>query len=233
MIPGMQIRVLCYSAAIRCVLCWIVAWLPLLAPLQAKYRARPYVPNSIGSYPARLTSEGITIAVEPLLTDALAAKVFDKDDIVARGILPLAVIISNDNSFAVDVDASSIELIVKDNRVLPVGPDVAIQRIFQWKLPPQEVRVPSPVPFPTVVIYKSNADAFDDFARKHLGLKKVEPKSLAAGFIYLPVTSAADVRRNLAEARIYIPKLYRDDTGGRMMFIEIDLKPALEASPEK
>ncbi len=44
-------------------------------------------------------SEAITIAIEPLFTDTLAAQVCDKKDTVTRGIMPLIIAIFNDNDF--------------------------------------------------------------------------------------------------------------------------------------
>jgi len=41
------------------------------------YKARPWTIGAAESYPARLSSEGVTIAVQPLFQDALAARVFD------------------------------------------------------------------------------------------------------------------------------------------------------------
>jgi hypothetical protein len=56
----------------------------------AAYKARPWPVRDIESYRAKLTSEGVTIAVEPLFTDELAGQAFDKSDMVTRGIMPLA-----------------------------------------------------------------------------------------------------------------------------------------------
>ena len=148
-----------------------------------------------------------------------------------RGIMPLAIIIFNSNEFAVEVEAGPIELISKGNRIQGVSPDLAFRRIFQRTYrPPQEVRIPSPVPFPRTEIAISDETAYDDFLHKYLGYRRIEPKSTAAGFIYLPVENVSSLRQLLAEAQIYIPDLYRVDTGAAMMFLEIDLKPAIDAA---
>jgi len=220
-------------ASLRFFICWFLIWISPGSPVFAGYKARPYVPLPIESYPSKLTSEGLTVAVEPMFTDALAAKAFDKKAIVTSGIMPLAGIISNNNGFPVKVEGGSIELLVREDRIRPVSPEEAITQIFRRTRSPQEVRIPSPVPFPPVKIYSSNIDAYDDFSRKHLGTKRIEPKSIAAGFIYLPVKAFANLRENLLESLIYIPDLYRADTGQPLMFFEIDLKPALNAAPKK
>ncbi len=173
------------------------------------------------------------MAIDPMFTDALAAKAFDKKDIVASGIMPVAIIISNSNGFAVDMYGETIELLVKGEHIRPISPEQAIVRIFQRSLPSQEVRIPSPVPFPRIAIYRSNADAFDDFNHKHLGIKRIEPNAVAAGFVYVPVNTFANLRETLMEAQIYIPDLRRAGTRQPMMFLEIDLKPAVISGPKK
>lgn len=202
-----------------------------ILPVLAGYKVRPYEPLPIENYPSKLTSEGLTVAVDPMFTDKLAAKVFDKKDVVKRGIMPLAIIIFNSNEFAVEVEAGPIELIGRGNRIQAVSPDIAFRRIFQRTyMPPQEVRIPSPVPFPRTEITIYNEAAYDDFLHKYLGFKRIEPESMAAGFIYLPVENVSSLRQLLAEAQIYIPDLYRVDTGAAMMFLEIALKPAIDAA---
>ncbi len=211
----------------------LLAWLSTVAPIPAGYKVRQYAPLPIESYPSRLSSEGLTVAVEPMFTDALAGKAFDKKDIVARGIMPLAIIILNGNEFAVEVAASTIELLISGNRIRSLSPERAFQQIFGQTPIPREVRIPSPVPIPRITVYKSNAAALDDFNYKYLGIKRIEPQSLAAGFIYLPVKNSPNLRKDLAEARVYIPDLCRADNGAPMMFLEIDLRPAIEAIPPK
>jgi hypothetical protein len=217
----------------RILFCGLLVWILPITHLFAGYKSKPYVPLSIESYPSRLTSEGLTVAVDPMFTDALAAKAFDKKDIVASGIMPLAIIISNSNSFAVEIDGASIELLVKGDRIRPVSPEQAVMRVFQHTLPSQEVRVPSPIPFPRVTVYTSNADALDDFNKKHFGVKRIEPNSVVAAFIYVPVKVLASLPEALSEAQIYIPDLYRTDNNKRMMFLEIDLQPAGNTRPTK
>jgi hypothetical protein len=197
----------------------------------AGYKARPYKPVAIESYPCRLTSEGLTVAVGPLFTDALAAKVFDKKDIVTRGILPAAIIVSNNNDFPVEVNGTSIELLVNGERILPVDPDKAIRRLYGRSLQQQEVRVPSPVPLPRIAIKGEAGDAFEDLTHKHFALKTIEPKSVLAAFVYFPVHTLPDLHQALAHALIYIPQLRRAETLEEMMFFEIDLNPASRGTP--
>jgi hypothetical protein len=154
------------------------AWLSF-----AGYKARRYEALPIDSYPCRLTSEDITVAIDPMFSDQLAAKAFDKTDIVSSGVMPVAIIISNKNRFPVEFNGFSIELLVKEDHIRPLTPEQAVRQIFQYRRTEREVRIPSPVPIPRIEITRVNSDAFDDFTYKHLGIKRVEPDSVGAGFV--------------------------------------------------
>ena len=194
----------------------------------AGYKARQWSPRAADSYSAKLTSEGVTIAVEPLFRDDLAAQVFDKDDMVTRGIMPMAIIIFNDNNFPVRVEASQIEIIGADEHIHTLPPGEVVSRIF--KKGKKNVWIPQPIPRGPIGD-GLNADALSDFDHKFLGSKSVAPHDKAGGFLYIHPPSTQDVPGFLSGSRVYIPDIIREDTGTRMIFFEIDLKPAMEILP--
>jgi hypothetical protein len=198
---------------------WLLGLAFLLASTVsfAGYKARPWNIRQRESYSASLTSEGITIAVEPLFTDALAAQVFDKNDMVTRGIMPLAVVIFNDNNFPVTLNAATIVLNQGEDHFHSLPVNEVVHRLFQkggkgtW----------IPRPFPRITVDKGNQDALEDFDNK------------SGGFLYLHIPGAGEMATYLSNARLYIPEVYRQDTGAKMIFFEIDLKPAIDAVPAK
>jgi hypothetical protein len=194
----------------------------------AGYKARPWPIRPRDSYPATLTSEGVTIAVEPLFTNELAAKVFDKNDIVTRGIMPLAVVIFNDNDFAVVVDGDSIELVQGEDHFRSLPVEEVVHRLFQKRS--SNIFIPR---VPRVGADKDNQDALEDFSFKALRDKRVMEHDKGGGFLYLRIAGVNNVADYLSKARVYIPEVYRQDTGSRMIYFEIDLKPAVEAAPVK
>ncbi len=196
--------------------------------LLAGYKARPWQIRGPDSYASRLTSEGVTIAAEPLFRDDLAAVVFDKNDIVTRGIIPLAVAIFNANDFPVRVDAASIELINGDEHLHTLQPGEAVARAF--KKGSKGNWIPNPIPKAPTTGDGQNAEALMDFEHKFLAGKIIPAHSSGGGFLYFLVPSK-DPGDYLLGSRVYLPEVYRDDTGGRMIFFEIDLKPAVEAAP--
>ena len=197
-----------------------------VASLTAGYKAKPWPIRPAEAYAARLASEGVTIAVEPLHDDPLAAKVFDKNDIVTRCIMPLGIIVFNENDFPIVVEADSIELIHQDERYRTLSPAETVHRLF----PPTTKSLRSPLPIPSGGPDKQRADALEDFDHKFLGAKLVPARGKASGFLFLKFTKTSEVMRLLKESRVYIPEVYREDTGKNLMFFEIDLKPALESA---
>jgi hypothetical protein len=189
----------------------------------AGYKARDWSPSARDSYAARLTSEGVTIAAEPIITDSLAARLFDKKDIVSRGIMPLAIIIFNDNDYPIEVDPLSIELIRGEERYRSLAPDEAVNRLFGKAASPLSGSSPK----------AANREALEDFSGKFLKDEAIPPHDKAAGFLYMRIYNPKDLPDYLSTATVYIPNIYRGDDGSRLIYIEIDLKTALKsAKPE-
>lgn len=192
-------------------------------PAHAGYKARRWDVRAKETYPAKLTSEGVTIAVEPLFSDALAAQVFDKNDIVTRGIMPLAVAVFNDNDFAVEIDGMSIEIIHGRERLRTLTPNEVVYRLFRK----QTSWINRPIP--RVPRSQLNIDALEDFDSKFLMRKVVEPRSRGGGFLYFHIGGSADAASYLADSTVYIPDIYRLDDGSRLIYFEIELKPAVSS----
>ena len=191
------------------------------AVLLAAYRAKAWGMGARESYPARLTSEGVTLAAQPLTDDARAAQVFDRKDMVTRGIMPLAILIFNDNDFGVEVDGLSIELLWEGERIRSLTPADAVGRLFGRTAsgPGQPAR-------------PSNRKALEDFDDKFLSRKPVPARGAGGGFLYLPLGERTNLPASLAGAVVYIPRHNRQDDGSRIIYYEIDHKPAVsDAGP--
>jgi hypothetical protein len=186
------------------------------------YKSRPWSPRNRNSYAASLTSEGVTIAVEPLFSDALAAQIFDKKDMVTRGIMPLAIIIFNDNDFPVEVEGLSIELIYMDRHLHTLSPDQALARLYKNEKSWENQQLPR------ISKTKLNEDAIADFESKFLWNKIVAPHDKGGGFLYMQAFALGNPAEYLSKSRIYIPNVFRRDNRSRMIFFEIDLEAAMK-----
>jgi hypothetical protein len=213
------------SNKLRLVLTGILAVATLLSADSgwAKYKARIWNPRPRDSYAASLTSEGVTIAVEPLFTDALAAQVFDKNDMITRGIMPLAVIIFNNNDFAVEVDGMSAELINKDKHIQTMAPKEVVYRLFRKE------KTWTSQPIPKLSKTDLNVDALEDYDGKFLMGKTVSAHDTGGGFLFLHIPDSENLASYLTQSLVYIPRIYRRDDGSRLIFFEIELAPAFKA----
>jgi hypothetical protein len=192
-----------------------------VVPIWAKYKNIPWSVKARENYSASLTSEGVTIAVEPLFTDELAARVFDKSDMVTRGIMPLAVLIFNDNGFPVEVDGLSIELIHGSEHIQSLSPNEVVYRLFR-----KDKSWLSKTRIPRLARSELNEDALDDFDSKFLMEKIVAPHDKGGGFLYLHIDSK-DLVSYLSKSSLYIPYVYRRDNGSRMIYFEIELEASI------
>ena len=188
----------------------------------AGYKARTWEMGKREDYPASLTSEGVTIAVKPFYTDALAAQVFDKKDMVTRGIMPLAVLIFNDNDFPIEVEGRSIELIKENDHISTMLPYETVYRLFRKK----KGVFSSPIPKSSES--KVDMNALEDFEQKFLMYKSVAAHDKGSGFLYMHIPDSLDLSSYLSEAVVYIPKIVRQDDGSRLIYFEIELKSALK-----
>jgi hypothetical protein len=186
----------------------------------ARYKAPKWEPGPLESYPAFLTSEGVTIAVEPLYTDELAARAFDKKDMITRGIMPFAVVIFNDNDFRVEISGLEIELINKDQpgvRIKTMSPNEVTWRLSQRDKEWRTQRIPR------LSQNELDRDMLDDFDKKFLMKKTVPAHGKAGGFLYLHLPEKEKAEEFLSGAMLYIPRIFRLDDGTRMIYFEIEL----------
>jgi hypothetical protein len=186
----------------------------------AGYKAREWNAKTRENYAASLTSEGVTIAAEPLFTDELAARIFDKKDIVTRGIMPLALIIFNDNDYPIEVDGLSIEMLQGDEHFRSLSPVDAANHLFGKEKSPLNRSTPG----------VANEEAFKDFNDKFLTDKTVAAHDKAGGFLFIKIYNPKDLPVYLSTATVYIPNLYRGDDGSRLIYFEIDLKAAVKSA---
>ena len=190
----------------------------------ALYKAPAWEPGPRESYKAFLTSEGVTIAVDPLYTNELASKAFDKKDMITRGIMPFAVIIFNDNDFSVEVSGLDIELIHNDKpstRIKTISPNEVTWRLSQRDKTWRTQRIPR------LTQKDLDRNMLEDFDKKFLFNKTAPARGVASGFLYLHLPEDENVEDFLSGAMLYIPKINRLDNGTRMIYFEIFLEPAV------
>jgi uncharacterized protein YjiS (DUF1127 family) len=131
------------------------------------------------------------------------------------------VLIFNDNSFPVEVDGLSIELIHESDHIRTMSPNEVVYRLFR-----KDKSWLSKMRIPRLSRSELNQDALDDLDSKFLMEKIVAPHDKGGGFLYLHIDSD-DLISYLAKSVVYIPNVYRRDNGSRMIFFEIELAASI------
>jgi hypothetical protein len=202
----------------------VLVFLTLVPAPFAGYKARPWAPRAPETYPARLTSEKVTIAVEPLYRDALAASVFDTKTMVTAGIMPLAVVVFNDNDFPVSLQAASIELLTREDRIRTLETVEVLRKVF----PKAANAIIGPRGASGKSLNRGDNPALDDLDNKFLDDRTIPAHGKSGGFLFFLVPQRPDITGYLSGSTVYIPEVVRTDTGANLIFFEIELQPALQ-----
>ncbi len=209
--------------------CWLFA-IAFLGPWLAfaGYKAKLWKPGSPEDFASRLTSEGVTIAARPFFRDDLAAQVFDKKDIITRGIMPLAIVVFNHNDFPVAVDAAGIRLLQNTDRLRTLSVPEVLGKLFERR--GRGITFPLPVPGSSGSGLDRNA--VEDFEQKFLANLLVPPRSSGWGFLFFRIPER-DVEEYLRRSRVYIPDVHNRFTGKPLIYYEIELLPSIASTPPR
>jgi hypothetical protein len=187
----------------------VLAVMTVLAADKVTFQAKP-----VDQYPNKQTTDGVTIAAEPFITDDQAKEAFGKLNPWRYNILPVLVVLRNDSSIAVKLEKLHFEYELPDHSKVDAMPpsDVMHSRggdtnpkISVGPLGGVSGRVKkSPLNVPEIEIRAFSA-------------KMLPPGETASGFVYFEtdVTSAA--------ASLYITGLQNAATGKDLYYFEIPL----------
>jgi len=182
------------------------------------------------TYPARddHPHEKVSIAADPYdLPDkaAIFAVPYHANDM-----LPVHVIISNDNDAPILVRAMKVQFITVDGvKLNPADEQDFVRRFGRAKRRPGERR-PLPIPIPDSKPSMSvKPEYLDEFEAATFRARAVEPRSTQSGFFFFDVR---DIKTPLAGARIYLSGIV-DQDGKDLFYFEIPMEKYLTYQPPK
>ena len=178
---------------------------------------------------ARDSHQGLLIAVDPYLSSERSQQTFGKKHPYAVGILPLDVYLRNDTDGPMRVGLDTMELKVEPPgqqryRIASLTVEEAAFRIVLPEGPnPKQRR--GPIPGMSGVSGKSKdvAKMEDSLRAQMLPGDVIGPHKTAHGFVFFDVDGHFD---EVANATLYVPDARRIDSGEKLFFFEIDLRPA-------
>jgi hypothetical protein len=181
----------------------------LLAADRTTFQSKP-----VDQYPHRLTSEKVTIAAQPFITDDEAKEAFGKLNPWRYGVLPVLIVVKNEGKDTLRLDRMKLSYVLPDNTRTDATPsgDVKFAR---------GAKAPKNIPGPSLPVHigsgNKNPLAAWEIEGRAFAAKVVPPGETASGFVYFqtPETSAA--------ALVYIAGLANAVTGNELYYFEIPL----------
>lgn len=167
------------------------------------------------SYPNKQTTDNLTIAAVPFLSDEQTKPIFPKANPNDHGVLPILIVMQNDSKEALDLKNVTFEYVGVDQRHIENTPAKDIPYLEGAKRPRYGPGIPSPIPLP-----KGNPN------KSKLNMPEIEGQSFSArmlpagdnahGFLYFQA-------RHWKGGRLYINGIRVAATGKQLFYFEIPL----------
>jgi hypothetical protein len=186
-----------------------------IAALAGADNDRPkFEPRALSEYPHRQTSENVTIAAEPYITDEQAHEAFGKVNPYRLGVLPVLIVIQNNGKDAVRLEHAKFAYNLPDGTKVEATPAEDVKYIRGAKEPGI---VPGPFGRVAVKKTKNGPLAEWEIEGRALNAKMLPAGQSAYGFVYfqVPMTSAA--------ATVLIEGLDDPVSGKQLFYFEIPM----------
>ncbi len=198
---------------------WIVASAVLLglfgSAVAGKYKALDLEVEAAADYPAHQDFQNVVIGARCFATDEEIREVFDTKKLFEKGIMPVLVVIENNNEFALRVDARDIFLVdAGGETVSPLSPTDVLLAITLKK------PITSYSTQREILLRRSvQPKMMSDFQRKVFGEKLIPPRESDFGIVFFPLPEDGD----LSGLRLYLPEVENLTEGEDLMFFEFEL----------
>ncbi|MBI1895045.1 MAG: hypothetical protein HYS04_00715 [Acidobacteria bacterium] len=173
---------------------------------------KKFTPGEASSYETRQTTEGVTIAAVPYDREELTKAAFDKLDPNKHGVLPVLVIIQNDNKHAIRLDGMQVAYVAADRSRIEATPAKDVPYLEA----PRRPKMP-PGPIPGIRLSKKNPLAAPEIEQRAFAARMLPPGDSAHGFFYFQT-------RPRGGSKLYISGLQDASSGQDLFFFEIPLE---------
>jgi hypothetical protein len=164
-------------------------------------------------YPHKQTSESVTIAAEPFITDEQAKDPFGKINPFRLGVLPILIVIENKGKDALRVDHLKFVYTLADNTHVEATPAADI-RFLNGASKPQTI--PGPLGGAKVSKGKNPLNEWEIEGRAFTA-KMIPPGQTASGFVYFQTSE------NSAAASVSVSGLVNAATGKELFYFDIPM----------
>jgi hypothetical protein len=183
----------------------------------AKYKIKNLPIKPASEYASSQDFQSIVIGIYPCETLARTQELFDTKKLREKGILPVLLVIENNNTFPIRLRESDIYLVDKSGTQKPVMPFIDVLLRINLKKPLSNFSSKKELTAKKVV----DEEMYADFEHKSFGEKLIAPVSSDAGVLFFELYEG----ESLEGSRLYMPEVVNFSTREALVFFEIDLLP--------
>ncbi|MDA2935076.1 hypothetical protein MYX82_12155 [Acidobacteria bacterium AH-259-D05] len=188
--------------------------------LLAKYKIKDIPVKPAKEYSAHQDFQNLVIAAYPCETEAKTLELFDTDKLHERQIMPVLIVVENNNDFAIQIHEQDIILISRDGTNFPSLPFPQVLLHINLKEP-----LTSYSSNPDLIVRRMvDKEMYMDFEHKAFGEKLIAPGNSDSGVVFFWLPEEGD----LTGARLYLPEIFNFSDGEELMFFEFELGRAKE-----
>jgi hypothetical protein len=164
-----------------------------------------------------MTSEKVTIAAQPFVTDEETKEPFGKLNPWRYGVLPILVVIQNDGAETLKIDRMKVSYVLPDNSKVDATPSGDVKYLLGAKQP---THIPgSGLPVHIGGSKKSPLSEWEIEGRA-FAAKVIPPGQSASGFFYFQVDTTSEA------SSVYISGLTNAVSGKELFYFEIPMSSA-------
>ena len=190
----------------------------LCTPTFAGYKIKEFKPKPAKEYAAHQDFQKMVIAADPRLTEEAILELFDTKKLFDRLIMPVVVVVENNNDFAIRIRAEDILLVDSTGAQIPgMAYDEVLLRLSR-KNPIGGYSGSKDI----LARQVGDKNMVKDFEHKYFGEKLIAPHESDFGVVFFPIPSSGD----LSGTRLYVPRVHNITNDEALMFFEFDLDKA-------
>ncbi len=174
-------------------------------------------------YAAHQESQNLVIAAYPCDTRYKARQLFDTDKFAMKRILPVLIVVENNNDFVVSLDGRAIFLIDgAGTRHRPMHYLDVLADLNNKRRPPIST-FPAPVPGRggSRRIKVASEEMLADFEQKDFGEKLIAPYTKDFGVVFYEIPWDG---WDLSKSRFYLPEVYNFSAKEPLVFFEFEVR---------
>lgn len=191
----------------------LLLFVSIAAALGAADDKTTFQAKAAKEYAHRQTSEKLTIAAQPFVTDEQTKEAFGKVNPWRYGVLPVLVVMQNDGPNAVRLDKIRFVYVLPDRTRVEATPASDVKYLLGAKQPKS---LPGPVPGIKLGKGKSPLTEWEIEGRA-FSAKMLPGGQSASGFVYFEAPTTSDA------ASVYISGLTNAVTNNELFYFEIPM----------